>query len=179
VISKPRRLVRSHVEVSSGPRLLTYSLLTWLLNSPGNSTELCGGSQALSLYDTTGPGSLPPTAGFASNYIGCFNSDVLTGYSAVTTTMSGPACQVMCAARGFTVSGTSAGSESGYLDQVDFHAWVLNLLVLTDRCTCGTAVPEKLVPDSQCSSTCTGEKSNTAGRRFHLAHYYSIALFLK
>lgn len=100
-----------------------------------SSNETCGGPGYLDIYNATGSYTGPdPTTG----RIGCFgNVALLSGYTYSSTLMSSAVCSTTCLARGFALSGTSAGNT----------------------CRCGTSDVIKNATfndDGQCNSKCAG-----------------------
>jgi hypothetical protein len=102
---------------TTGPSQVGAIQAMTLCDTPcaGNSTDNCGNTQSgvVALYTTAGV--VPNTAGKPAGYVGCFNDNAgarqLPGYSYTSTNMTNLACATTCAGRGFTLSGTEAGSE--------------------------------------------------------------------
>jgi hypothetical protein len=123
----------------------------------GNSKQICGGGNAISLYNNTqwikpfnpNPVSIPNSAN-TFTYVGCYNestySRALTGSSSTSTSMSVEACANFCN----TKSATWMGLENA------------------NQCFCGTQAPMNgavLSPngDADCNSVCAGSNAENCG----------------
>lgn len=115
-------------------------------NCQGDTKAKCGDINMVSIYDTTGAGSLPPTTGFPANYVGCFQdvaaSRELSNYTVTfSSTNSYATCSAACRSKGLAVVGTQ----------------------FSNQCFCGTKLPTLLLPDTTCTMKCTGATGEVCG----------------
>ncbi|KAK0545894.1 hypothetical protein OC845_004878 [Tilletia horrida] len=129
------------------------------VNCAGNSTELCGAGNQLSLYKNKNPIVIPPQATQPSvisgtwSFKGCYNDSVTTRalqgalQEGSTTTLE--SCAASCA--GYQYFGTEYGAE----------------------CYCGNAIMGGSVaqPASQCSMACGGNSTELCGAGSRLSLY--------
>ncbi|KIM25969.1 hypothetical protein M408DRAFT_202977 [Serendipita vermifera MAFF 305830] len=112
------------------------------------STEICGGSNRLSLYEYTGSGlsitptELPSYNDFNSKgcYVDSVNARVLTPLNTAQAPMTVGNCVDACSAAGFTVAGLEFSSE----------------------CYCGNALPP-LSTTEGCVMACAGDSAHLCG----------------
>ncbi|ORY85433.1 WSC domain-domain-containing protein [Protomyces lactucae-debilis] len=115
----------------------------------GSPNEICGGSNALSVYGA------PVVASDVNNVtsIGCFTdfypqSRVLDGANTASDEMTEAVCSAFCAQRAFTLFGTEFGRE----------------------CFCGNTLPT--VSSSGCTQSCAGDSSEICGGSNAISVYY-------
>ncbi|KAH9485989.1 WSC domain-containing protein [Psilocybe cubensis] len=127
----------------------------------GSGVEICGGSNALSVFQTTEvtpppppPASIKQTAG-TFNYVGCF-TDAVNGVprSLATKVMGGDAtaetCTAACKTAGFALAGLEFGGE----------CWCDHYMARANH-----------VPDSDCNSVCDADHTELCGAGNRLAVY--------
>ncbi|TYJ52507.1 hypothetical protein B9479_006901 [Cryptococcus floricola] len=124
----------------------------------GNSTLTCGGthSAALSVYDTTGAGSQPPS-GYPANYVGCItdNPRKLPNLTYTNGGMSSSLCKGQ-AVKSFGSGGLQYGTENGN----ECYAAPLSVKINTP-----------LFPESYCTSKCAGNSAEICGSGGRLSWY--------
>ena len=102
---------------------------------------------------STAPSTSASASSMANDYIGCYvdqNPRSLRNYTYWTNDMTPQKCRDTCKSRGFEVSGTSNAKE----------------------CFCGDSVPtSKKVAETECSSTCAGDKDAKCGGWWRLSVY--------
>ena len=123
----------------------------------GNSSELCGGSSRLSIYNSTSyvpPTTVKQVGTYVS--IGCYNEAsqgrILSGASYVNATgMTVESCVNYCSAAGATYAGVEYAQE----------------------CYCGSSLPSTATTAdaSNCNMLCTGNKKEFCGSGGHLDVY--------
>lgn len=119
----------------------------------GNPNEICGGSNAISVFNNTlyqPPANLANVTGTNYTYQGCYkeitNSRLLaSGSYTSSTNMTVENCVAFCAAKG--TSGVFAGVE------------------FASQCFCGASLPSTAVKvaDSSCNKLCTGNNKEWCG----------------
>ncbi|KAG8895863.1 hypothetical protein FRB99_000309, partial [Tulasnella sp. 403] len=137
----PRHLVSLVARMQALLMLVSSTVL-----NVGDSSQICGGGYALSLYhksgSTTKPSSANPATGF--KYLGCYVDSanrILAGASSSSNTMTNAACQSTCSNQGFQFAGTENGNE----------------------CYCSKSKPTGTpVSDNDCSSSCKGDSSSNS-----------------
>ncbi|PWN29842.1 WSC-domain-containing protein, partial [Jaminaea rosea] len=114
----------------------------------GNSTETCGGSWSLTVFDNAAIAApVSAAASLSSNYqsIGCFADQVagygrtLNSYTFNSPNMTINMCTAKCSEQGYPYSGLEYGQE----------------------CWCGSYKPK--TTSSQCTMACTGSSVDTCG----------------
>jgi hypothetical protein len=121
----------------------------------GDSTELCGGMNALSLYQRAGDAPIPASA---INYslVGCFSEPeggrALVQRYGGAGKMSIELCMYDCGAGGYTYAG----------------------LEYADECWCGNDIPT-LTPSDSCDMACLGKPAETCGGMNTLQLYMGTA----
>lgn len=108
----------------------------------GNSTEICGGSNALTVVDVNPQyNTLDPNA--ANGYQGCFVDGQLLNATFRSGNMTVEMCSTYCSGIGYAYSGTEYGTN----------------------CFCGAlgSVPINLTPATACYSACYGNSSESCG----------------
>ncbi|KAG8932421.1 hypothetical protein FRC02_001157 [Tulasnella sp. 418] len=112
----------------------------------GDSSQTCGGTSALTLYGKSA---------MVYQSLGCYtdaSSPRTLDVSSSSDNMTPTLCQSLCEAQALTYSGTEAGRE----------------------CWCSNTAPTvrgTKVTDSQCSTTCSGDSSQTCGGSYRLSIY--------
>ncbi|OAG35369.1 hypothetical protein AYO21_10440 [Fonsecaea monophora] len=130
----------------------------------GNSTQVCGGSNAISLYQNTlyvkptnpNPVNVPNQPGSQYGYVGCYNegngaralgSTDRTGSAATSSaTLTVEACAAFCFAKGYAWMGVENGNQC-----FCNAAGVINGAVLSPG------------GDADCTVTCTGNATENCG----------------
>lgn len=107
----------------------------------GRSSQMCGGSWALTVYDNTNIKGSVSDAALKS--LGCFadnlGSRTLQGYTFAADNMTQAVCAAQCSSRGFAFSGTEYGRE----------------------CYCAPYAPQ--VKSTACTMTCAGSNGELCG----------------
>lgn len=146
----------------------------------GDSTQLCGGSWALEIYQatsgssstvsststvatttTTSASSTTSSAAPTWTPLGCFtdaNSRALNGPNIITTQNTPAWCQAHCSSLGYTLAGVESGQE----------CWCASSLSYSG----GAGQPQAA---SNCQQACTGDSSQTCGGGWSLSIYASPA----
>jgi hypothetical protein len=112
----------------------------------GNSTQVCGASNNMDVYNTTGY-TTPATLGATrpGNYLGCFvdTAGTFGNYSYTASTMTQQACATACAGFGYDFAGIKGGNT----------------------CTCGASGPttRQAISSTSCTKTCAGNSTQTCG----------------
>ncbi|ETN45874.1 uncharacterized protein HMPREF1541_00055 [Cyphellophora europaea CBS 101466] len=131
----------------------------------GNKKQMCGGSNAISLFNNTMyspriPGNVQAVGtGMAYAYKGCYtdqgNPRTLGSYSTNSNSNSVDSCVSLCYSKGYSWAGVEYGSE----------------------CYCNNAGPGSaaLKTDSECSKPCTGNAKQNCGGSMAL-QVYQISL---
>jgi len=125
----------------------------------GNSSEICGGSNRLSVYNSTT--YIPPTtAKQVGSYVskGCYagltNGRLLSGSSYINNTaMTVETCVAFCKTAGANYAGVEYGKE----------------------CYCGSSLPTTAttLDASQCNMLCTGNRREFCGAASKLNVYFN------
>jgi hypothetical protein len=124
----------------------------------GNTTETCGSSNILELFDTK-VGAAYSAAGYAAtkpaNWAGCYQDSgsnlVLTDYSWSTNDMTVEICKAGCLQFGYSYSGVENGRE----------------------CNCGNNPPnsQRLPSANYCTTKCPGNSTETCGSSGNIEVY--------
>lgn len=118
----------------------------------GNSTQMCGGSNSVTLLNTT---DTVVVNNRAAGWLGCYldssSPRLLPDYSYSASTMTTTICKQACQSRGFTYAGTQSGNA----------------------CWCGNTFTQtqNLMPSSQCSTPCVGNTTQTCGGSWRMDVY--------
>ncbi|KAJ4293023.1 hypothetical protein N0V88_005687 [Collariella sp. IMI 366227] len=122
---------------------------------PGDSSEICGGAQALSLYG----GNANPDGGVVGavpgwTYGGCYvdgETRTLKGNTMVADDMTPTKCAVFCEGAGYSVFGMENGNE----------------------CWCGSSTPDAslISPDGGCVVRCNGDAALLCGGGWRMTLY--------
>lgn len=119
------------------------SLPSTLCNSAcsGNSTQTCGGPSQVAVYDTNGPGAMPPTMPVAG-YSGCFINDNPSAFTYQTTSSANSLswCSRLCSSMSYSTFGVSG-----------------------IYCGCGNTVPTLLQTDAMCATKCPASTDMCGG----------------
>jgi hypothetical protein len=118
------------------------------MSCSGNTGELCGGSDRLSIFNNTAyvyPSSPPVVSGYT--FKGCYqeaqNGRLLPGSSTTNPQMTVEICVNYCSSKGASLAGMEFGQE----------------------CYCGSSLPATAVvePTSSCNMLCGGNNKEFCG----------------
>ncbi|WVQ85831.1 hypothetical protein IAT38_007999 [Cryptococcus sp. DSM 104549] len=125
---------------------------------PGNSTFMCGGTQAMDLYTMTSATVTPASvkAKKPSGYIGCYkdsgtNLAYANAYSYSSNSMTVEVCKASCFELGYTFGGVEDGTQ----------------------CKCGNNYPasQQMVSSLYCTKACGGNSTQTCGAGGYIEAY--------
>lgn len=120
---------------------------------PNNSSQICGGTNIISVYKTAGApvtAAKQPTA-----WIGCYGEPstgrALNGYSYSISPMSSRVCRTACLAKGYSIAGVEGGNQ----------------------CFCDNAINTAAthLPQIMCTTPCSGFANETCGGSWKLDVY--------
>jgi hypothetical protein len=125
----------------------------------GNSSQICGGSYKLSLYNTT---NVAVNLKKPTGWLGCYSDPstkrALTGYTYSLSTMTSSVCRLACSQRGYQLAGTEAGNQ----------------------CFCGdTFTGGTVLPSSSCYVACAGNSSESCGASWVMDLYNATGATVK
>ncbi|KJE05540.1 transmembrane receptor [Cryptococcus gattii NT-10] len=124
----------------------------------GNSSDSCGGTQAMDLYTMAAATDTPATikASHPAGYLGCFkdagsNMAFTNYYTYHITSMTVETCKAACVELGYLYAGVTDGYQ----------------------CRCGDNYPQttQMVSDLYCTQACYGNASETCGAGGYLEGY--------
>ncbi|KAG8852570.1 hypothetical protein FRB91_006355 [Serendipita sp. 411] len=121
----------------------------------GDASELCGGGNGLTVYQSSGPTSLQTYNGWTYNdcYVDSIWSRVLPHSMSVSGSMTIEKCLDACSAAGFEYAGVEYAQE----------------------CFCGLSAPSQVATDGRCSMPCKGNPAELCGGGNGINVYHHLA----
>jgi hypothetical protein len=122
---------------------------------PGNSSQFCGGANALNVFNTSSIIVTPPRDADITGWLGCYADQasprILQGYTYSTGAMTPTLCRQACSFRGYAFAGTQAGNQ----------CW----------CSGTFNAVANVMPSSQCTTPCAGNSSDHCGGNWRMDVY--------